>query len=91
MHDGIGYSGGEADDCRRLADAQQPVLFTSTDYGELPPAIDCPGGAALSGIVRQGGHGGTQYPDRAQPAPGGTYYEEVLMRVKGFFGPCPDV
>ena len=68
--------------CKRLAAAQQPVLFPTAPFRQLPKAIERRGGAALSGIVCAGGPGGKKYSGGTKPAAGGPCDEERVMHGK---------
>ena len=68
--------------CKRLAAAQQPVLFPTAPFRKLSQTPERRGGAALSGIVCAGGPGGKKYSGGTKPAAGGPCDEERVMHGK---------
>ena len=90
MTNRVGH-GGEANDSRTMACAERSLLLTAAADWQLPQTIDAGRGKALSATFRAGRPGSTEYPHRAQSAPGGPYYEQELMRKQRFIGPCPEV
>jgi len=79
--------GGEHHAFRTMADTQRPAVFPAAANRQLSQAPHRPGGAALPDSGIPGGPGSAEYPHRAQPAPGGPYYEEGVMRGQTFSGP----
>ena len=68
--------------CKRLAAAQQPVLFPTAPFRKLSQTPERRGGAALSGIVCAGGPGGKKYSGGTKPAAGGPCDEARVMHGK---------
>lgn len=64
--------------CKRLAAAQQPVLFPTAPFRKLSQTPERRGGAALSGIVCAGGPGGKKHSGGTKPAAGGPCDEELM-------------
>ena len=72
--------GGEAHDCRRMADAQQPALFSSAADRKFPATPLTSGGGALPGAFRERGFGSATYTDRTKFTISLSHYEQELMR-----------
>lgn len=72
--------------CKRVAAAQQPVLFPTAPFRKLSQTLERRGRAALSGIVCAGGPGGKKYSGGTKPAAGGPCDEEQMMQGKIFCG-----
>ena len=68
--------------CKRLAAAQQPVLFPTAPFRKLSQTLERRGRAALSGIVCAGGPGGKKHSGGTKPAAGGPCDEKQMMHGK---------
>ena len=79
-----------------MVDAEFAVLLAAAVHGLFSSAADAGGGAALPELKRCRGSGGPEHSHRTEPATGGPYYEEVLMREQTSSGGheanyCPQI
>ena len=71
---------------RGMVDDAYAAVLAAIVHRFFPQAPDPGRGAALSFPERRRGSGGKEYPHRAESAPCGPHYEEVLMREETFSG-----
>ena len=74
-----------------MAGPKRPDVLPAAAIRQLSETFNCTRGAVLLRFSGPGRPDSSQYFDRAESAPGGPYYEEVLMREQIFSGPWSEV